>query len=45
MATVPCKLANEVIRQLNTIIEDLPNRQGVLVVSNDITYMTGSLNI
>ncbi|MBN2018243.1 MAG: PTS sugar transporter subunit IIA [Candidatus Cloacimonetes bacterium] len=44
MAVVPKKLSNEVLRQVKTIMSSQKSRDGILVVTNDVNYFSGSLN-
>ena len=44
IAVVPKKLANEVLRQVKTVMSSLKDRDGILVVTNDVSYFSGSLN-
>ncbi len=44
LAVVPKKLANEVLRQVKAIMGIQKNEDGILVITNDVTYFSGSLN-
>jgi len=44
MAVVPKKLANEVLRQVKTVMSNLKNKDGILVITNEVSYFSGSLN-
>jgi len=44
MAVVPTKLANEVLRQIKTLISSQKSKDGILVITNDVSYYSGSLN-
>jgi len=44
VAVVPKKLSNEVLRQIKTMMSGLKNKDGILVITNDVGYFSGSLN-
>jgi PTS system nitrogen regulatory IIA component len=44
VAVVPKKLSNEVLRQVKTMMSGLKNKDGILVITNDVSYFSGSLN-
>lgn len=44
VAVVPKKLSNEVLRQVKTMMSGLKNKDGILVITNDVGYFSGSLN-
>ncbi len=44
LAAVPKKLANDVLRRLNTVTHEKPG-EGMLVMTQDINYLNGSINI
>ncbi len=44
IGVIPKKLANEVLRQLRAIIKSLKHKDGILVITNEVTYIVGSLS-
>ncbi len=44
LAVVPKKLANEILRQVKAIMSSQKNKDGILVITNDVSYFSGSLN-
>ncbi|HEX38325.1 MAG TPA: PTS sugar transporter subunit IIA [Candidatus Cloacimonetes bacterium] len=44
IGVIPKKLANDVLRQVKAVINNLKNKDGILVITNDVTYFMGSLS-
>jgi len=45
LAVVNSDFANDIIRKINLIIDDLGNNPGVLILSQKISYLNGSINL
>jgi len=44
-SAVDASLSNEAIRRINMIIDEMSDPSGVLLLSQDISYLNGSLNL
>ncbi|MBN1999479.1 PTS sugar transporter subunit IIA [candidate division KSB1 bacterium] len=44
LAAVPKKLANDVLRRISILTEEAP-KSGILVMTHEITYLNGSINL
>ncbi|MCG8570600.1 MAG: PTS sugar transporter subunit IIA [Spirochaetes bacterium] len=44
IAVVNKKLANNVIRRINTIVDDIEKQSGVLITANDLYYTNGAID-
>jgi len=45
LAIIPKKIANKVLRKINSLIEELEGQNGIMVIMNNVDYCNGSLNV
>lgn len=45
MAVIPQKLANDTLRRLNSILDEMEDKSGILILMHEIAYLNGSINL